>query len=153
MKDELGGKIMSDFVTLRPKTYSYLTNIKDESRKAKDTKKCVIKRQHKFKKIQLFLEVTQLKNKINKPEKNKLAVDSQNQIENQSENQKELIKNNELIKKIHQRFRCKKQDVFTEKCNQIALRANDDNRIQSIDSTKTNAYGTGKDLACKERTN
>ena len=97
MKDELGGKLMSDFVTLRPKTYSYLTNIKDESRKAKDTKKCIIKRQHKFKKIQLFLEVNQLKNKINKPEKNKLAVDSQNQIENQSENQKELIKNNELI--------------------------------------------------------
>ena len=26
MKDELGGKILSEFVALRPKTYSYLTD-------------------------------------------------------------------------------------------------------------------------------
>ena len=26
MKDELGGKIISEFVALSPKTYSYLTN-------------------------------------------------------------------------------------------------------------------------------
>ena len=27
MKDELGGKIMIEFVALRPKTYSYLTDV------------------------------------------------------------------------------------------------------------------------------
>ena len=48
MKDELGGKIMTEFVALRPKTYSYLTDHCEEDKKAKGTKKCVIKRRLKF---------------------------------------------------------------------------------------------------------
>ena len=48
MKDELGGKIIMEFVTLRPKTYSYLINDCKEDKKAKGTKKCVIKRMIKF---------------------------------------------------------------------------------------------------------
>ena len=48
MKDELGGKIITEFVTLRPKTYSYLTDDGKEDKKAKGTKKCVIKRVIKF---------------------------------------------------------------------------------------------------------
>ena len=48
MKDELGGKIIMEFVTLRPKTYSYLTDDGKEDKKAKGTKKCVIKRMIKF---------------------------------------------------------------------------------------------------------
>ena len=48
MKDELGGKIITEFVTLRPKTYSYLINDCKEDKKAKGTKKCVIKRMIKF---------------------------------------------------------------------------------------------------------
>ena len=48
MKDELGGKIISELVTLRPKTYSYLTDDDKEDKKAKGTKKCVIKRMTKF---------------------------------------------------------------------------------------------------------
>ena len=48
MKDELGGKIITEFVTLRPKTYSYLTDDGKENKKAKGTKKCVIKRMIKF---------------------------------------------------------------------------------------------------------
>ena len=48
MKDELGGKIVTEFVTLRPKTYSYLTDDCKEDKKAKGTKKCVIKRMIKF---------------------------------------------------------------------------------------------------------
>ena len=48
MKDELGGKIVTEFVALRPKTYSYLTDDCKEDKKAKGTKKCVIKRTLKF---------------------------------------------------------------------------------------------------------
>ena len=48
MKDELGGKIIMEFVTLRPKTYSYLTDDGKEDKRAKGTKKCIIKRMIKF---------------------------------------------------------------------------------------------------------
>ena len=48
MKDELGGKIITEFVTLRPKTYSFLTDDSKEDKKAKGAKKCVIKKIIKF---------------------------------------------------------------------------------------------------------
>ena len=47
-KDELGGKIITEFVTLRPKTYSFVTNDGKEDKKAKGTKKCIIKKKIKF---------------------------------------------------------------------------------------------------------
>ena len=48
MKDELGRRIITEFVALRPKTYSYLTDDCKEDKKAKGTKKSVIKRMIKF---------------------------------------------------------------------------------------------------------
>ena len=48
MKDKLGGKIITEFVSLRPKTYSFLTDDGKEDKKAKGTKKCVIKKMIKF---------------------------------------------------------------------------------------------------------
>ena len=48
MKDELGGRIMMEFITLRTKAYTYLTDDGKEDKKAKGTKKCVIKRMIKF---------------------------------------------------------------------------------------------------------
>ena len=48
MKDELGGKIITEFVALRPKTYSFLTDDGKEDKKAKGTKKCVIKKMIKL---------------------------------------------------------------------------------------------------------
>ena len=48
MKDELGGRVITEFVALRPKTYSYLTDDCKEDKKAKGTKKCVIKRMTEF---------------------------------------------------------------------------------------------------------
>ena len=43
-KDELGGKIMKEFCALSAKTYPYLMDDDSEKKKAKRTKKCVIKR-------------------------------------------------------------------------------------------------------------
>ena len=48
MKDELGGRVITEFVALRPKTYSYLTDDCKENKKAKGTKKCMRERMIKF---------------------------------------------------------------------------------------------------------
>ena len=47
-KDELGGKIMKEFVALRAKAYAYLKEDVSEHKKAKGTKKCIIKREPIF---------------------------------------------------------------------------------------------------------
>ena len=44
MKDELGWEIITEFIALRPKTYSHLTDNDKIDKKAKGTKKCVIKK-------------------------------------------------------------------------------------------------------------
>ena len=44
MKDELCGKVLTHFCALRAKTYSYLDDNDKEEKKAKGTKKCVIKK-------------------------------------------------------------------------------------------------------------
>ena len=57
------------------------------------------------------------------------------------ENRKEFIENSKLILKLQQRFRNEKQNVFTEEVNKIALSANNDKIIQSINSLETCLYG------------
>ena len=44
MKDELGGKIMTEFVALRPKLYSYKKLDGSKNKKCKGIKKCVVKK-------------------------------------------------------------------------------------------------------------
>ena len=48
MKVELGGKIKTEFAAIRAKTYSYLMDDGNSDKKARGTKKCVIKRRLKF---------------------------------------------------------------------------------------------------------
>ena len=62
------------------------------------------------------------------------------------ENHKEFIKNNKSISRTQQRFKSERHNVLTEEINKIALRSNDDQRMQSIDSIETYAYGTSQDL-------
>ena len=47
MKDELGGEIMKEFISLRPKMYSYRVG-NSEPKKCKGIKKCVVKRTISF---------------------------------------------------------------------------------------------------------
>ena len=76
MKDELGGKIMTKSAGLKAKTYSYLICDGREDKKAKYTKKFVIKRKIKFENYKNCLEVTQLENRISYLDKNKIDIDS-----------------------------------------------------------------------------
>ena len=48
MKDELGGEIITEFIALRPKTYSYSTDNGKIDKKVEGTKKYVIKKMIKF---------------------------------------------------------------------------------------------------------
>ena len=75
MKDELGGKLMTKFVRLRGKTYSYLIDDGSENKNTKGTQKCVIKREIKFENFKKLFRETRLENKINHLEK-KINIDS-----------------------------------------------------------------------------
>ena len=55
VKDELGGKVIGEFATLRPKTYSFLTDDGKEDKKAKVSKKCVMKKMIKFNDYKKYL--------------------------------------------------------------------------------------------------
>ena len=88
MKDKLGGRITQEFVRLRSKTYCYLIDNDSEDKKAKVTKKCVIKRKLKIEDYKNCLEATQLENKINHLERNEIYI-----------NFKRSINNNKLILK------------------------------------------------------
>ena len=82
------------------------------------------------------MKATQLENKINYLEKNKIYIDSI----------KEFIKNNKSILKIQQWFKSERQNVFNEEINKITLSSNDDKRMQSISLIEIYAYETSKYL-------
>ena len=76
MKEELGGKVITNFVKLRAKTDIYLADDGSEDKKAKGTKKCLIKKNLIFQNCKNCLEAIQLDNKVKYVEKNETNVDS-----------------------------------------------------------------------------
>ena len=66
MKDELGGNIMTEFVALRPKLYSYKTLDGSEDKKCKGIKKCVVKKTLTFEdyKTCLFSDSTECRSQL-----------------------------------------------------------------------------------------
>ena len=121
-KDEIGGKIMTEFCALRAKTYSFLTDEytdvdyaknKITNKKAKGTKKSIIKREFMFK------------------------------------NYKDSLYNDEVIIRSQQRFRSDYHRVYTEEVNKIALSSNDDKKIQTFDKVTTFPFGTNVFKVCE----
>ena len=76
-------------VGLRQKTYSYLKDSNNECKKAKGTKKCVIKRKLKFEDYKKCLKASQ--NIANYLEKKEIGVDSL------KDDKKEFIKNRLIL--------------------------------------------------------
>ena len=130
MKNELGGQITKKFVGLRAKTYSHLKDNNEEDKKAKGTKKCVIKRNLKFRDYKTCSKASQIESKINYLEMKKVDPDCLKQ------DKKEFVKH-QLILKTQQRFKSERHRVFTEAINKITLSSNDVKRMQSIDSIET----------------
>ena len=99
MKDELGGKIITEFVTLRPKTYSFLTHDGKEDKKAKGTKKCVIKKIIKFndyKKCLLNDEVILTSQQTLISKKHDVYTENINKIALSNNDDKRIISSNKI---------------------------------------------------------
>ena len=167
VKEKLGGQIMKEFVGLRAKTYIYLKENNDENKKAKDTKKCVIKRKRKFQDYIDSLKGARLVRKINYLEKkthicveclkthqkyfvikNYFEEMVKISVESLKAYQKEFVK--KIILREQKRFKSEGYNVFAEVINKITLSSNDDKRMQSIDLIETYAYGTSKNLIWKK---
>ena len=121
-KDELGGKIVTEFCALRAKAYAFLIDEycdadydknKIINKKAKGAKKCILKKEIIF------------KNYVN------------------------ALSNDEILIKSQQRFRSDRHKVYTEEVNKIALSSNDDKRIQTFDKVTTYPYGTNAFMVCR----
>ena len=121
-KVELGGKIITEVVALRAKTYAYLIDGYNDddyeknkiiNKKAKGTKKFVIKQKLMF------------------------------------ENCKDCLFNNKTVYRSQERFKSYYHDVYTEEVNKIALSSNDDKRLQTFDRITTYPYGTNAFKVCE----
>ena len=85
-------------------------------KKAKGTKKCVIKRKIKFENYRNCLEAIQLDDKTKYLEKkNEINLDSL------KKERKKITKYNKLILEIQQRFKSEMRNVSTEEINKTAL--------------------------------
>ena len=92
-KDELGGKIIAEFVAFRAKPYEYLMGNGSENKKAKGTKKCVIKHGLMFEnyKDSLFNDQIILKSQQRfKSDRHELYTEEINKIAPSSNNDKRL---------------------------------------------------------------
>ena len=62
---------------------------------------------------------------------------------------KHCLLSNKIILKSQQRFKSEAQSVYTEEVNKIALRSNDDKRLQTFDKITSYPHGTSAGKVCK----
>ena len=94
MKDELGCDIITEFVALRPKAYSYITNDFIEMKKAKGTKKCVVNKMLRFEDYKkcLFSNGKVLKSQQrSKSENHEVYTENINKIALSCDNDKRIV--------------------------------------------------------------
>ena len=99
MKDELGGKIITEFVALRPKTYLFVTDDGKEDKKAKGTKKCIIKKMIKFndyKKCLLYDEVILKSQQRFISKKHDVYTENINKIALSNNDDKRIVSSNKI---------------------------------------------------------
>ena len=65
------------------------------------------------------------------------------------ENYTDCLFNDKTILKSQQIFKSNSYNVYTEQINKIALRSNDDKRLQIFDKIATYPYGTNAFKVCK----
>ena len=65
------------------------------------------------------------------------------------QNYKDALFNDKVIIRLQQRFGSYNHKVYTEEVNMIALRSNDDKRIQTYDKVTTFPYGTNVFKVCE----
>ena len=126
-KDELRGKIITEVVGLRAKTYAYLIDSYGDGgddddddddyekntirkKKAKGTQKCLIKRKLMF------------------------------------ENYKDCLFNDKTILSSQQRFKSYNHKVYTEEVNKTALSSHNDKGLQTFDRVTTYPYETTSEM-------
>ena len=125
MKDELGGKIMKEFVNLRPKMYSYRVG-SSELKKCKGMKKCVVKRTISFDNYKRCLFSG----------------------EKSFDDYKRCLFSGERSHRSQLLFRSRKHEVKTLEVNKLALSREDDKRI-SINGVASYAIGHHKVWDCE----
>ena len=141
-KSEQGAQIMKKFVSLRPK--AYVKDNDDENKKAKPRKRCVLKRNIKFKDFKNCQKASQLINKVSCLENKGINADSL------KENHRKFVENSKSLLRKQLTFKSEKHDIFTEKINKTSLSSNDDKEISSIDAMETYEYRMSKDLIWKK---
>ena len=130
MKDELGGKIMTEFVALRPKLYSYKKLDGLEDKKCKGIKKCVVMK-----------TLTGLEDKKCKGIKKCIVKKTLT-----FEDYKACLFNDSKEYRSQLIFRSAKHEVHTIEVNKVTLNSDDDKRISRKDWISTFARGH-KDLS------